>query len=352
LTVLEPVVSRIEPIFSPRLWGTRSLAPFFPDQTNLKEPLGEAWLTGTDCRIANGPFSGKSLGESWRAMPIEWRGYNLSSYSDFPVLVKLIFPNDKLSIQVHPDDAYASKNEKAAGGRGKTEMWHIVCAKPGAELLFDLKPGVTKQDFLNGLNNRTLENLLEHVPVHEGETYFVPAGTQHAMGPGMVVCEVQEYSDLTYRVYDFGRVDASGKPRELHIDKALDVTKFGGNSAGKIEPMALHSPDAKKYLLAACQFFATERWDCFKTTLIESDPNHFQLIVILEGSGKFYDSESEFEYLSGQTWFLPASLSVTMLHPMGPTTLMRIFVPEIDSLRQQLRNMGFDEASLSRVLIG
>lgn len=348
----EPVLSRIEPIFSPRLWGADSLAPFFPEQTNLKEPLGEAWLTGIDCRFANGPFAGQSLGESWRAMPMEWRGTSLASYVEFPVLVKLIFPNDKLSIQVHPDDAYAAKHEKAAGGRGKTEMWHIVSAQPGAELLFDLKPGVTKQDFLNGLANHTLEDLLVHLPVHKNETYFLPAGTQHAMGPGMVVCEIQEYSDLTYRVYDFGRVDTSGKTRELHIDKALEVTKFGGTNAGKIQPLALHSPDAKKHLLAACQFFATERWVCFKTTFIESDTAHFQLIVILEGCGKFYDSEAEFGYRPGQTWFLPASLPVTMIQPAGKTTLMRIFVPDFTSLHQQLRNMGFNETSLSRVLVG
>ncbi len=350
--MLQPVLSRIEPIFSPRLWGTRSLAPFFPEQTNLKEPIGEAWLTGMECHIANGPFAGKSLGQSWHEMPLEWRGSNLRAYPEFPVLIKFLFPNDKLSIQVHPDDAYAAKHEQGAGGRGKTEMWHIVSAQPGAELLFDLKPDVTRQDFLHALSTNTVESLLEHVPVQSGETYFVKPGTQHAMGPGMVVCEVQEYSDLTYRVYDFGRTDASGHPRQLHIDKALDVTRFGGLPAGKILPMPLHSPDAKKCLLAACEFFATERWDCFKMTLIESDPDHFQLLVILEGSGKFYDSESEFEYRPGQTWFLPASLPVTMLQPATQTALIRVFVPNVHSLRKQLRNMGFDESSLSRVLIG
>jgi mannose-6-phosphate isomerase len=350
--VLEPVLSQIEPIFSPRIWGARSLAPYFPDKTNLKEPLGEAWLTATECRIANGPFAGKSLGESWRTMPTEWRGTHLGKYPEFPILVKLLFPNDKLSIQVHPDDAYAALHEQAAGGRGKTEMWHIVSAQPGAELIFDLKPDVSKQEFLDGIANHTLENLMGHIPVQQGETYFVPAGTQHAMGPGMVVCEIQEYSDLTYRVYDFGRVDAAGKPRELHIEKALEVTKFGGTTAGKIPPMALHSPDAKKYLLAASEFFATERWDCYKTTFIESDPQHFQVIVILEGQGRFYDSEMAFDYLPGQTWFFPASLPVTMIQPSSQTSLMRIFVPEISSFRRQLRNQGFDEKALSKVLVG
>jgi mannose-6-phosphate isomerase len=351
LTVLEPVLSRIEPIFSPRLWGARSLAPFFPDKTNLKEPLGEAWLTATDCRIANGPFAGKSLGESWHAMPAEWRGTHLGAYPDFPILVKFLFPNDKLSIQVHPDDAYAAQHEQAAGGRGKTEMWHVVSAQPGAELLFDLLPRVTKQDFLNAIADHSIESLFVHLPVQKGDTYFVPAGTQHALGPGMVVCEIQEYSDLTYRVYDFGRVDASGKPRELHIEKALEVTKFGGTGAGKIIPLPLHSPEATKYLLAACHFFATERWDCHRTIFIESDPQHFQVIVILEGAGKFLDSDEAFDYLPGQTWFLPASLPATMLHPSTRTSLMRIFVPDLDSFRRQLRNQGFDERSLSRVLV-
>jgi mannose-6-phosphate isomerase len=352
VTVPEPILCRIEPIFSPRLWGAHSLAPFFPDKTNLKDPIGEAWLTGTDCRFANGPYAGKLLGESWRAMPAEWRGADLVHSPEFPVLVKLLFPTEKLSIQVHPDDAYAAIHEQAAGGRGKTEMWHIVSAQPGAEILFGLKPGVTKRDFLAALGNNTVENLLCHVQVQAGETYFVAPGTQHAIGPGLVICEVQEYSDLTYRVYDFGRLDSSGKPRELHIEKAMEVTRFEGTTAGKIPPMALHSPDANKHLLAACEYFATEQWKCRKTTLIESDLEHFQLIVILAGKGKFYDSEQGFEYHPGEAWFVPASMPVIMLQPSGQTTFLRIFVPERESFIHQLKNQGFDSGSISRFVAG
>lgn len=351
MTVLEPVLCRIEPIFSPRLWGAQSLAPFFPEKINLKEPLGEAWLTSTDSRIANGPFAGKTLGESWRTMPAEWRGEHLTSFSAFPILVKFLFPNDKLSIQVHPDDAYASKFEQAAGGRGKTEMWHIVSSRPGAELLLGLKTGVTRQIFLQAITRNDIEDLLIHEAVHPGDTFFVSPGTQHAIGPGMVICEVQEYSDLTYRVYDFGRLDSSGKPRPLHIEKAMAVTNFHATSAGKIPPLALHSPDANKHLLAACEYFATERWDCRKTTFIESDPEHFQLIVFLEGLGKLYDSESAFEYRPGQTWFLPASLPVVSLQPAVQTSLLRIFVPNPKSLLHQLQNQGFDERAVARVLV-
>jgi mannose-6-phosphate isomerase len=349
--VVKPVLTRIDPIFSPRPWGARSLAPLFPGKTDLPEPIGEAWLTALDSRVANGPFAGKPLGESWRAMPLEWRGTRPGRYKDFPLLVKFLFPQDKLSIQVHPDDAFAGEHEQAAGGRGKTEMWHIVSAEPGAELLIGLKPAVTREIFLEGVARNTVEDLFLRYPVHAGESYFVEAGTQHAIFPGMVLCEVQEYSDLTYRVYDYGRVDSSGKQRALHLEKALEVTRFDGTRSGRILPMALHSPDANKHLLAACEFFATERWDCDRTTLVESDTSEFQLIIILSGQGQLHDSETSHPYQPGQAWFLPASLPLALLHPDEPTSLLRITVPDKNSLFRQLQRQGFEPEAISRVLM-
>jgi mannose-6-phosphate isomerase len=342
----------MDPVFSQHLWGARSLAPLFPEKVNLQQPLGEAWLTGMDCLITNGPFAGKSLGESWRGMPCEWRGTRFVSLPDFPLLVKFIFPNDKLSIQVHPGDAYAAKHEQAAGGRGKTEMWHVVSAEPGAEVFIGLKPGVSREKFLEARANHQLEGLLVRHRARYGDSYFVPAGTPHSIGPGVILCEVQEYSDLTYRIYDYDRVDSTGRPRELHLEKALEVTDFAGTRGGLIPALALHSPDANKHLLAACEFFATERWDCHKTTLIESEPEQFQLMVILEGHGKFYASEESHAYRPGESWFLPASLPVVVLQPAKSTALLRIIVPDPLAYRHQLHNLGFDEEVLSRVLLG
>lgn len=347
----EPVLTRLDPYFSPRPWGAHSLAPLFPEKMNLKEPIGEAWLTALDSRVANGPFQGKLLGESWREMPTEWRGTRSGCYKEFPLLLKFLFPMDKLSIQVHPDDAYASKHEQAAGGRGKTEMWHIVSAEPGAELLMGLKPGVTRQDFVQGVKRHTVEDLFLRYPVQAGETYFVEAGTQHAILPGMVVCEIQEYSDLTYRVYDYGRVDAQGRSRELHLEKALEVTRFEGPRSGKIPPLPLHSPDANKHLLAACEFFATERWDCDRTTPIEGDASEFQLIVILSGHGDLYDAELAHAYVAGQAWFVPANVEIAQLQPKEPTSLLRVTVPDERALHGELLRMGFDEQAISRVLM-
>ncbi len=349
--MLEPVLTRIDPIFSPRPWGARSLAPLFPEKTDLPEPIGEAWLTAMDSRVASGPFMGKALGESWRAMPAEWRGTRLGRCKDFPLLVKFLFPNDKLSIQVHPDDSYAGMHEQSAGGRGKTEMWHVISAEPGAELLIGLKPGVTRAVFLEGLAQNAVEDLLVRYPVRAGETYFVEAGTQHAIGPGMVVCEVQEYSDLTYRVYDYGRVGLSGKPRELHLQKALEVTRFEGTRSGRIPGLPLHSPDASKHLLAACEFFATELWDCDRTTFLEGDPAEFQLVVILSGKGELHDSDSSHPYQTGQAWFLPASLMFALLQPKERTSLLRITVPDNNLLFRQLRNLGFESGAISRAVL-
>src|SRR5580700_3217620 len=236
---MQPVLSRLEPFFSPRIWGQRSLAPWYPDKVNLKEPLGEAWLTAFDSRVSNGPFAGKTLREMWHAMPPDWRGRRHATVAEFPVLIKFIFPTDKLSIQVHPDDAYASKHEQAAGGRGKTEMWYAVSAEPGASVMIGLVPQADAKELLRAIETQTLEDLFVRWPVEPGDAFFVPAGTPHTICPGMILCEVQEYSDITYRVYDYGRVDASGKPRELHVKKALDVIETGLPIRGKTSRIRL-----------------------------------------------------------------------------------------------------------------
>src|SRR5260370_2631748 len=161
-------------------------------------------------------------------------------------------------------------------------MWHAVSALPGAQLQLGLKPGVDQEKFRAGLASGMLDDLFDVQPVRTGDTFFVPAGTPHSIGPNMVICEVQEYSDLTYRVYDFGRVDAHGKQRELHIDKALQVTNFGKPAGGKVTPLLLPADGATRSLLAACRYFAAERWECFAKCEILVAPEPFEPIAILD----------------------------------------------------------------------
>jgi mannose-6-phosphate isomerase len=345
-----PEPFRIEPVFYPRIWGARSLAPLFPEKTNLSETIGEAWLTGWDCRVTTGPFAGKTLGEAWREMPVEWRGTRLASTGHFPLLVKFIFPNDKLSIQVHPDDDYAAAHEQAAGGRGKTEMWHAVSAEPGAKVLLALKPGVTKERVLEFLAAHKLEELLEAHDVKTGDTFFLPAGTPHTIGPRMVLCEVQEYSDLTYRVYDYGRVDTNGKSRELHIEKALKVMDFSGSQGGRVAPVSLPAERWSKTLLAACPYFASERWEFRATVQSESNRARFELFVVLAGTGYIRWKGSPVMYGPSQCWLIPASLGSFSLQPEQSTTVLRTYVPDLSDLAAELKTSGVSGAQLAHTV--
>lgn len=345
-----PEPFRIEPVFNPRLWGAKSLAPLFPEKTNLAEPLGEAWLTGVDCKIATGPFGGKTLGEAWREMPAEWRGTKLASTPDFPLLVKFIFPTDKLSVQVHPNNAYASSHEKAAGGHGKTEMWHAVSAEPGARVLVGLIPNADEERFLKAIETQTLEDLFVHWRVQPGDTFFVPAGTPHTIGPDMILCEIQQYSDLTYRVYDYGRVDAHGKARELHIKKALDVIEFGRPIHAKVSRIRLPAHGSQKYLLAACPYFATERWKDSVRMDFQPDSEHFDLFVILAGGGDFSWDGGAAKYRCGECWLVPASLGNLAINPKELTKILRTYVPDLPKLRAGFEKRGLSSQEISKTV--
>jgi mannose-6-phosphate isomerase len=264
--------------------------------------------------------------------------------------LKFLFPTEKLSIQVHPNDAYAQAREKAAGGRGKTEMWHVVSAQTKAQVLVGLKPGVNRDKFLEGLERNKLEELFEAYPVYAGDTLFVPAGTPHTIGPGMVICEIQEYSDLTYRVYDYGRLDPQGQPRELHIEKALEVTRFGKSLGGKVAPLQLENEGATKRLLAACRYFATERWECSARCEICIDPARFELVVILNGSGALSWQGGSARFQRGECWIVPASQRNLALLPEGPLTVVRSYVPDVAVLRAELHRAGISAAALSQVV--
>ncbi len=343
--------ARLEPIFSLRPWGALSLAPFFPEKTKLSEPLGEAWMTGSDCIFANGPLAGQKLGDVWPKLSPEWIGTRGDHSPAFPLLVKFIFAEEKLSVQVHPDDAYAQKYESAAGGRGKTEMWYTVKAQPGAEVLAGLKPGVTRESFQDAIADGTAEDALLHVPMSGGDAIFIPAGTMHTIGAGLVLCEIQQLSDITYRVYDYNRRDAHGKPRELHIDKALAVTKFGDTFSGKIQPVRIELPDVTKTYFAACRYFAAEKWEFAKPLKSSTSPEHFELLIILEGTGSIESRGESLPYERAHAWLVPAALGAFELKPSTPTSLLRTYVPRsVAEFSEQLAAAGVPSSEILRLV--
>jgi mannose-6-phosphate isomerase len=319
--------ARLEPIFSPRPWGSRSLAPFFPEKSNLAEPLGEAWMTGSECRFADGPFAGQKLGDAWFEMPPEWAGTRADRNAAFPLLIKFIFAEEKLSVQVHPGDDYAARHEQAAGGCGKTEMWYAVSARPGAEVLVGLKPEVGRESFARAIADGVAEDCLVHVPVSAGDAIFVPAGTAHTIGPGLVLCEIQQNSDLTYRVYDYNRRDAKGQPRALHVEKALEVIRFGKQRGGKIEPMRTHESVVEKTYFASCRYFETARWEFSEPVPAVTSPGTFDVLVFLEGTGTIRWSSERANYGPAQVWMIPAGLGAYEITPGARTSLLRTYVP-------------------------
>ncbi len=345
-----PGLTRIEPLFFSRIWGSRSLAPLFPEKTALAEPIGEAWLTARECRIGSGAFAGMTLQQAWQRMGASWRGSRHAADAEFPLLLKFIFPADKLSIQVHPDDAYVARHEAAAGGRGKTEMWHVVSADPGAAVLIGLRKAATRDIFIRAAADHKLEELFERWPVRPGDSFFLPAGTPHTIGPGMILCEVQQYSDVTYRVYDYGRVDAAGKPRELHLEKALDVIRFDSDAGGRTKPVDLSTPDMKRTLLAACHYFAAERWDADRPAAWTSEGESFQIAVVLAGTGTLEDGDSRHPYKSGDTWFVPAGIARGLILPGSPTSILVAYVPDMAALRKTLSVAGVSPTAREGIL--
>ena len=239
--VIGPVSLR--PFFSERIWGVQRLPKWYP-QPQAGKPVGEAWLTAESCVVDAGEYAGVTLAEMTRRFPRQFAG---GDSAEFPLLIKTIFPQEKLSVQVHPNDAQAA----ALGlGRGKTECWYVLSAEPGAELALGFREPFPETEIRAAIAAGTLEQMLNYLPVKTGDMVFVEAGTVHSIGPGMVILETQEYSDITYRLYDFGR------PRELHVDAGLAVTRTSSR-AGLVTPVAMDGFER----LVASEYFVVDRFE-------------------------------------------------------------------------------------------
>ncbi len=240
---------RLRPWFSPRPWGSRDLSPWY-DVRAEQEPIGEVWLTGDECVIDTGVLAGATLGEA-----IATHGSVLAAKSGrFPLLTKVLFPSDKLSVQVHPDDIGAQR--LSCESTGKTECWYVLRAEPGAHVALGFKQGVTAEVVRRAVAEGTLEELLQLVPIAAHDMIYVEAGTVHAIYPGAVLLETQQNSDLTYRLYDYGR------ERELHLEQALAAIRLDAR-AEKVEPQ-IHNAYAT---LIDAQYF---RVDAFRVAAKET----------------------------------------------------------------------------------
>lgn len=233
----------MEPRFDPRVWGFRDLRPWY-NKVAEDDPIGEVWLTGDESKVATGPHAGKRLASLFEEAHASLLGPWAASPAS-PLLIKVLFAREKLSVQVHPDDRMA---RKYGNPRGKTECWYCLASEPHAAVALGLKPGITLTQVQAQIRDSTLESSLNVVPVSAGDMIFVDAGTVHAIWPGPILLETQQNCDLTYRMFDYGR------PRELHVEKSLEATKLV-TRAGKIAPQAF----ADRTILINAGYFRVER---------------------------------------------------------------------------------------------
>ncbi len=329
-----------------RVWGGQRLAPFLGLPQPHPERIAESWQVFDTNRILNGPLEGMTLAQAAHQAADRLVGtLSPPRYgADFPLLAKFIDARQDLSIQVHPDDGYAHRVEAHTGFHGKNEAWYILDAEPGADLFYHLAQPVTRGQFEAAVQGNTLLPLLNRQPVAAGDVIFVPAGTLHTINAGILLFEIQQKSDLTYRVYDYGR------PRPLHLEKALDVIAFDRPPPSPVRPLGL-APDGSQTLLVACRHFAMERWQLNTPIATGTRSTSLEILTLTAGAGELHWDESVLPLRAGESVVLPASLGPYRLAPRDQLALLRCYVPDLEpDILARLRRLGYSQAQIANVV--
>lgn len=302
---------RLSPAFKDYIWGGSKLKSSYFKDTPF-DITAESWELSChkngESTVVGGEFHGQTLSaviSAFRDNGIDIVGKDASQFDRFPVLIKLIDAKGDLSVQVHPDDNYAQKHEN--GSYGKTEVWYVAEAEPGAKLVYGLNRDMTKEAFLNAVTTNTLTECLNFVPAKPGDVFFVKSGTVHAIGAGLFICEIQQNSDTTYRVYDWGRTGADGKPRELHVEKAAEVSCLKKETKTDFAPKLLSCENGVQiFEVASCKYFTAKKYTCETSATLKTTENSFSSITFVDGAGEISACGEVFPFRKGDTFFFAA----------------------------------------------
>ena len=312
------------PGFDPRPWGTHDLSPIYPNR-KFEEKIGEAWLSGDDCKVANGLFTGQTLAQLSEKYGRDLVGDAAPDARRFPLLLKFLFPHEKLSVQVHPDDQQA---RRVGQPWGKTECWYVAHAKPGAQIALGLKPGVTIGQLEQAIREKHAEDLLNWLNVYTGDMIYVAGGTVHTLGPGSVIVETQQQSDTTYRLYDYGR------PRELHLTQGLAAVKLKVASGKVVRPAPAQIPGSnnRRAPLIAAPYFVVDMFEMKDAqelnTLDDSGKSSAQILVAVEGCGVVEAAGVEpVTVAKGDAVVVPGSVGSFTVRPQWTLEFLRARVP-------------------------
>lgn len=337
---MEPII--LIPDYKERIWGGTKLKTTYNKNIPYKK-TGESWEVACHNNgqsiVANGDYKGYTLLELLLEQGEKLVGYTFEEKDKFPLLIKLIDANDNLSVQVHPDDAYAKINEN--GELGKSEAWIILEVEDGAKLVAGLKKGTDKSDIVKALKDGTVEDILNYVEVEVGDVVNIPAGLVHAIGSGIMLAEVQQNSDTTYRVYDYNRIGLDGKCRELHVEKSLETIDFDGkHSTECVKGYTVKEAEYEHTYYIINQYFALETVNV-SGMYEQSKGNWFEVYMVLEGSGVLRADGYNVALKKGDSIMVPAVCNKTMLK--GTMKLLKTYVPnDVKETRNQLKEKGID----------
>lgn len=296
-------ILKLKPVFKDYIWGGTKLRDEYGFQSELTK-LAEGWMLSChkdgENIIENGDFEGKTLTEIVYANP-DYLGENGNAFEYFPILIKLIDAKNDLSVQVHPDNEYAMRVENEYG---KTECWYILDCDDDAELIYGFNKSITSKEFKEKIADNTFLDTVNKVKVKKGDLFFIEAGTLHAIGKGILLAEIQQNSNTTYRVYDYGRLGADGKPRELHVEKAIDVTNCTPPTRStEPEGELINKNGYSTQLLTKCDLFNVEKVSVDTSYTSTADEKSFVSVLVTDGNGRIED----IEFKKGDSLFIPAN---------------------------------------------
>ena len=320
---------RFEPIFQYRLWGGRRLSDLLSAALPGDGPIGEAWLLSDrddhQSRVADGPLKGRTLGELMEQFREPLMGKLASCFRRFPLLLKFLDAREMLSVQVHPSDAHPELIPPDE--TGKTEAWVVIEAKNKSRIYAGLKSGTTASDLRRSLATGTITDYLVRITPKPGDGVFIPAGTVHTLGDEVVVFEVQQNSDVTFRLYDWGHVDAkTGQPRPLQVDQAFACIDFAGGTSGQVTPDVETTTPVERERLFDCEAFRL--WRLLGQTPFSVGASAEPRVLIgIAGSGQVEFDEIPYTVGKGDVWILPADTGVCVFRPSGEVSLLEIAIP-------------------------
>lgn len=338
MAALYPMI--IKPRFDERIWGGDALAARFGKAAPRDRPIGESWEIYEENTVANGPYAGQTIGQLRVTLGRDLMGH-VTPDALFPLLTKLIDAHDVLSVQVHPDDRFAREIEHQP--YGKTECWYVLEAADGAALTYGFSRDSSPEEYTALVQQGTLDQILRPLPVHAGDVVYIPAGTVHAIGAGIIVFELQQTSDVTYRIYDWNRRDAQGHPRELHVDKARLVLDYHRATHGLVRPLPI--PGAGRSVLIAGQYFRLDLVDAASSGELSTYDSPVALCALEHPVQVAVRGNGERVTLAPYSSLLiPAAAGAYTLHPASSGDTARVlaaYVPASqDVTRQELAAHG------------